>query len=83
MWQAGQTGILEIILIVVALIWLSNSFRKSRILGKVEEEVNRTTAERARERKLKREQESAPRKPRNKIPPETDAFEDAEYEEVK
>lgn len=84
MLQAGQTGIFEIIMILVALIWLGNSFRKTRILGKMEEEVNRTVSERERERNLRREQEQSEKAtPRNKIPPETNAIEDADYEEVK
>ncbi len=45
MMQAGSVGIWQVLLIVVALFWLMNAYRRSRILSKIEDEVDRKKAE--------------------------------------
>jgi hypothetical protein len=39
--QAGSVGIWQILLIAVAVMWLLNAFRRNRILGKIEGEIDR------------------------------------------
>lgn len=71
MQSAGQPGVLEIILIGVAVLWLLNAFRRASILKKVEAEVDS-----ARRRRTKPVSEN--RSPGNKKD-KSHLTEDAEY----
>ncbi len=41
--QAGSFGIWQILLIAVAVMWLLNAYRRSKILAKMEEEIDKRT----------------------------------------
>lgn len=68
---AGATGILEIILIAVAVLWLLNAFRKNSVLRKMEQQLDERNKDSSSGKKKKRIQREDP-----------DDTEDADYEVI-
>lgn len=68
---AGTPGILEILLIAVAILWLLNAFRKASILRKMEQQLDEGNKDSSSGKKKKRIQREDP-----------DDTEDADYEVI-
>lgn len=68
---AGTPGILEILLIAIAILWLLNAFRKASILRKMEQQLDERSKDSSSGKKKKRIQREDP-----------NDTEDADYEVI-